>query len=145
MRIERKSTLTPVSGCLSPGLLCVEVVDRKLNDLIALGEHIWSTPRSFLLMHSNGTAATTALPSTRVSTTPYASPITTAASSLPSSDRIVKKRERIYHHRQEVRDSIASRLPARSQATTHRRPHTAIARHLAPRTANRATYNRART
>ena len=134
IRIERKSTLTPVSGCVSPGLLCVEVVDRKLKDYIALGDF------SFL-MHSDGddiSVATTAVPSTRV---PTVSPTTTAAPSLPCGNRISTKRKR----RQKIRDSIGSRLPARSRTTTHRRLHTIVARHLPPRTANPATYNRTRT
>lgn len=128
MRIERKSTLTPVSGCLSPGLLCVEVVDRKLNDHIALGENL----RTILSCDSDLSAATTAIASTRVST----------ISPTSSDNRVSKKQKPRYPHCQEIRDSIASRLPARSQSTIHRRLRTAIAQHLPPRTANRATYKR---
>lgn len=139
--IERKSTLTPVSGCISPALLCfeivLEIVDRRLNDLIALGEDTRSISCSFDPILS---ATTTAIPSTRLSIT--TSPTTIAAPSLPSSNRADGKRKRLYHHRQEVPNSIASRLPARSQATIHRRFSTAIARHLPPRIANPATYNR---
>ncbi len=141
MRIGKKSTLTPVSGCISPGLLCVEVVNRKLNDhIIALGEDVLPVPR---LMHSDSSyisAATTTIPTTRASKT--ASPCTTAAPSLSGNQ--IAKRKRPYHHRREIGDSIASRLPARSQATTHRRLRAAIAQHLPPRTVNQATYKRNR-
>ena len=144
MLIERKSTLTPVSGCVSPGLglLCVEVVDWKLNHHIALGENAWSAPYTFRLMHSDSSdisVATTVIVSPRISTT---SPAATTALSSPSGHRVVRKQERPCPYRQEVRDSIASRLPARSQGTSYRRLRTAIAQHLSPRKVNRATYKR---
>ena len=159
MRIERKSTLTPISGCLSPdhGLLCVELVDRRLENLITLGEDERSVLRSFYATTTaTTTAATTAVPSTRTTLSPHASPITTitpplpfdisphaspittAASPLPFEIRNTKRKRR------PVYNNIASRLPVRSQATVHRQPHTAISRNLLPRTANRATYNRQR-
>lgn len=159
MRIDRKSTLTPISGCLSPGhgLLCVELVDRRLEDLITLGENERSVLRSFYATTAaTTTAVTTAVPSTRTTISPHASPITTiipplpfdisphaspigtAASPLPFRIRNTKRKRR------PVCNNIASRLPVRSQATIHRRPHTTIARNLLPRTANRATYNRQR-
>ena len=144
MRIERKSTLTPISGCLSPGLLCVEVVDRKLRDYIALGEAAWSCFHSTHSDSGNITTATTVIPSSRQSISPHVSSITTLSSPHPGN-RIVKKLERPYRHGQGIRDSIASRLPARSRATIHRRRHSVIARDLPPRTVNRATYRRNRT
>ena len=135
MQIEKKSSLTPVSGCVPPGLLCVEVVDRKLNDLIAMGT--WSIPRYVQLMHSDSSDIS-------VATTVIASSTITAVSPSPSRNSTINKRKQLYYHRQEVRDSIASRLPVRSQATSHRRRlHTFIARHLLPRTVNRATFSRA--
>lgn len=136
VRIERNPTLTPIGGCLSPGhgLLCVELVDRRLEDLIRLGEDKWSLPRPFYTI----TAATTAIPSTRTTISPYTSPITTATPPLPSEKGNTKDKRR------PGLNGIASRLPVRSQATIHRRPHPAIARNLLPRTANRATYNRNR-
>lgn len=146
IQIERKSTLTPVSGYVSPGLLCVEVVDRKLKDYVALGENAWSIAYSSHLMHSDSssisTTTTTTIASTRVSTV---SPTATVAPSLSFDSRVVKKRKRRHLHCQEVCDSIASRLPVRSQATIHRRLRTAIAWHLLPRTTNRATHHRTRT
>ena len=140
VQMRRKFTLTPVSGCASPRALCAGVVDRKLNDYIELGVDEWSLPIFGCL-----SPATTINPSTRVSVTPSASPTTTAPLSLPPKNRTAEKQKRLYSHRQEVRNSIASRLPARSQATFRRRFHTAVARNLLPRTANRATYNRNRT
>ena len=143
MRIERRSTLTPVSGYIPPGLLCVEVVDRKLNDLIAVREHTWSLPPYVHLMHSDGSdisVATTAIPSTRVSIA--TSSTITSASPSPSSDSATRKRKRLYPHRQEVRNSIASRLPVRSEATIHRRLPTAVSQRLLPRTVNQATFSR---
>ena len=143
MRIERKPTLTPISGWVSPGLLCVDVVDRKLKDHIALGKDGLPVPLPFHLTQSDSryiSAATTAIPSTRVSIT--ASPSATAAPSS-SSNRIAKWKRPSYHHR-EVGNSIASRLPARSRATSHRRLRTAIAQRLPSRTVNRATYKRNR-
>ena len=144
-RIERKSTLTPVSGHVSPGLLCVEVVNRKLNDYLA-GENACSISQSSHLMHSDSsilsTTTTTIIAFTRVSTV---SP--TAAVVLPLSfdSRVAKKQKRRPLHCLELCDSIASRLPVRSQATMHRRLLTAIARNLPPRTTNRATHHRTRT
>ena len=140
MEIERMSSLTPVSGCLSPYPLCVEVVDRKLNDLIAVGEHTWSIPRDVHLLHSGGSVATTAIISTTVSIA--TSSTMTAALPSPSCNSATSKRQQPCHHRREVRDSIASRLPVRSQATRHRRLRTAIAQQILPRTVNRATLSR---
>ena len=131
VEMQRKFTLSPASGYASPRVLCVAVVDRKLNDYIELGVDEWSLPISGHL-----SPVTTITPSTRVSVTPFISPTTTAAPSIPP-----KK----YSHRREFRNSVASRLPARSQATFHRRFHTAVARKPLPRMANRATYNRNRT
>lgn len=138
MRIEKKSSLTSVSGCISPALFCVEVVDRKLKNHIALGEDVSSVPHSFRLMHSDSSdisVATTIIFFIRVSMT--ASPNTTAAPS--SSGNRIAKRKRPYRNRREVDDCIASRLPARSRATMHRRFRTAIGLHFPPRTMNRAT------
>jgi hypothetical protein len=82
-----------------------------------------------------------------VSITSPASPTTTVALSLSSVDVVAvsRQRQRQYYHPPDVRDSIASRLPARSQATIHCRPRTAIAQRLLPRIANRATFNLNRT
>ena len=140
VKMQRKFTLSPMSGYASPRELCVGVVDRKLNDYIELGMDEWSLPISGHL-----SPVTTITPSTRVSVTPFASPTTTAAPSIPPRNRVAKIQERLYSHRREFRNSVASRLPARSQATFHRRFHTAVARKLLPRMANRATYNRNRT
>ena len=137
---QRKFTLSPASGYASPRVLCVAVVDRKLNDYIELGVDEWSLPISGHL-----SPVTTITPSTRVSVPPFASPTTTAAPSIPPKSRVAKKQKRLCSHRRKVRNSVASRLPARSQATFHRRFHTAVARKLLPRMANRATYNRNRT
>lgn len=145
MHIEKKPTLTPVSGCVSSGLLCIEVVDRKLNDLIAMGEHTWSVPRFVHLIHSDGSdisVATTAIASTRLSV--VTSSTMTAAPPSPSSNSAINKRKQLYHHRQEVRDSIASHLPVRSRAIIHRRLHAAITRHLLPRAINKVTFSRVR-
>ena len=138
LRIERTSTLTPISGCFSSGngLLCVEMVDRRFNDLIKLGEDGWSVPCSSCAT----TVATTVIPSPTTTISPYVPPIMTATPPpLPSEKRSIKRK------RQPVRNDIASRLPVRSQATVHRRPHAAIARNLLPRTVNRVTYDRNRT
>ena len=140
VEMQRKFTLSPVSGYASPRALCVGVVNRKLNDYIELGVDEWSLPISDRL-----SPASTVIPSTRVSVTPFASPTTTAALALPPKTRVSKKQKRLFSHRRGVCNSVASRLPARSQATFHRRFHTAVARKLLPRTANRATYNRNRT
>ena len=145
VEIEKKSSLTPVSGCVSPGLglLCVEAVDRKLKDLIAVGE--WSIPRNVHLVRldsQNDSRTTTAIVSARVSIA--TSPTIAAASPLSFSNAATSKHKQLHHHRQEIRDSIASRLPVRSQATIHRRLHTAIARRLLPRNANRVTLSRCR-
>ncbi len=63
--------------------------------------------------------------------------------SSPLDSRVVQKQY------PRVCDSIASRLPARSQATNHRllvvRTSTSIAGRLLPRTVNAATQNRGRT
>ena len=149
MRIERKPMLSPASGSLSPGLLCVEVVDRKLNAYIALGHEVWSLPHCFVhQQHSTGSvsiAATVAVPSTTKMSTPITSPVTATAPISRSGNRVAKTRFEPHHQqRQEVHGSIASRLPARSPATVHRQLRTAIARRLPPRTANRATYRRSR-
>ena len=138
LKIERKSTLTPVGGCYSPYILCVELVDWRLNKYLELGENAWSLSDPY---ESDTSVPTTVLASVHS----HASPATTAAVDLLFSDRNTVKRKRRYRQRQDVRDSIASRLPARSQATTHRRLRTAIARRLPPRVANRATYHRDRT
>ncbi len=145
-RIEKKSTLTPVSGYVSPGLLCVEVVDRKLRDYVALGKNTGSIAYSSHLMHSDSssisTTTTTLLASSRVSTV---SPTATVVPPLSFDTRVAKKQKRRDLHCLELRNSIASRLPVRSQATVHRRLCTAIARNLPPRTTNRATQHRTRT
>ena len=136
LRIERRSTLTPMNGSISPGhgLLCLEVIDRKLRDLAWLGEEMWLIPRSIYT-----STTTTASASTRASISPSASPIMTATPASLSKNRNTKSKRR------PVRKSIASRLPVRSQATIHRRSQTTVTRNLLPRAANRATYNRHRT
>lgn len=143
--IERKSTLTPVGGCCSPyplilDPLILDLVDQRLNKYLALGENAWSLSDPY---ESDISVPTTVLASVHSHASPATtSPATTAAVDLPFSDRNTVKRKRRYPQRQDVRDSIASRLPARSQATTHRRLRTAIARRLPPRAANQATYHR---
>ena len=61
LEMQRKFTLSPVSGYASPRSLCVGVVNRKLNDYIELGVEEWSLPISDRL-----SPATTFIPSTRV-------------------------------------------------------------------------------
>ncbi len=68
---------------------------------------------------SDISVATTAVASTRISSA--TSPTTTASSSIPSGNQATCKRKRPCHPRQEFCNSIAGRLPARWQATIHRR------------------------
>ena len=138
--IEVHSSLTPVSGDMPSYPLCVEIVDRKIIDYIASRN---DSPSSFHKAKFNGSdlsAVTTTVPCSRRSRSPPVN--TTVPCSPPSGNRVTKRPKR--RHVQEFFESIASRLPARSKATIHRRPHASIAQNLVPRKANRATSNRLR-
>ena len=130
---------TPISGDVAPSLLCSEicaqVVDRKLNDLIKLGEDEWPSLHSCYA----STTTTTVIASPRTPNSPYASLSSTATSPLPFEIKNTKSQ------RQSACNNIANRLPVRSQATIHRQNHTSIAYNLSPRAASRATYNRKST
>lgn len=122
-----ESSNTPVNSPLF-GRFIPEVLHEKLRRLLA------QQPARNLEADCGTTAPASAASSTTV---PW------VQTSSPLDSRVVQKQY------PRVCDSIASRLPARSQATNHRllvvRTSTSIAGRLLPRTVNAATQNRGRT
>ena len=133
MQLRKECTLTSTNEDSPFDLLCVEMIDRKLNDFIKLDENrrIWSIHRYCCDEDNNSTST---IVSSTITTTSRTS------SSLLSIDlRSFKKRKRCH---EQARNSIVNRLSIRSSATIHRLLRQSIERRLSSRTANSATRNR---
>lgn len=125
---------TPIDGHPS-GIFVAEVLYWKLLALAQLETSTATTTCTFADCDTTVPASATSF------TTVRGVPWVSTSSSLDS--RVIQKQY------PRVCDSIASRLPARSQATNHRllvvRTSTSIAERLLPRIVNAATQNRGRT
>lgn len=136
MKLIRRCTLSPRNGVATSSPLCVEMVDRKLNDFIATGMHS-SVDRFYVTFSGGDSDAASTITMATLSTT-------TAASQSPVSIPATQHRKIAKYKRfqSQGREGIANRLPVRSQATMHRLYHTPIGQHLRPRAANPATRQR---